>query len=123
MAQLTAKLHSAGLCHRDFYLCHLVLKKQDLASGDLNLHLIDLHRMLQCLQPNSSSVMKDIAGLIFSAKDCGFNAVDWALFKQHYLKQSDGFWQQANARAEKLYAKFNSEKFQKRLAAEKSALD
>jgi heptose I phosphotransferase len=121
MAQLAAKLHGAGLCHRDFYLCHLVIKKQDLSSENLNLHLIDLHRMLQGLKPNSGGAMKDIAGLIFSAKDCGFTDEDWALFKQHYLKQSDDFWLQAESRAKKLYTKFNSKKFQKRLSVERSA--
>jgi heptose I phosphotransferase len=123
MAQLAAKLHSAGLCHRDFYLCHFVLKKADLADANLKLHLIDLHRMLQGHKPNSRAVMKDIAGLVFSAKDCGFSAQDWTVFKQHYLKQSDDFWRQVEVRAAKLCAKFNSEKFQKRLSAEKSMLD
>lgn len=123
MAQLAAKLHGAGLCHRDFYLCHFVLKKDTLINENLKLYLIDLHRMLQGQQANSSAVMKDIASLVFSAKDSGFSAEDWALFKQHYLKQSDDFWQQVETRADKLYAKFNSDKFQKRLLGEKSKLD
>ena len=123
MAQLAAKLHGAGLCHRDFYLCHFVLKKDTLINENLKLYLIDLHRMLQGEQANSSAVMKDIASLVFSAKDSGFSAEDWALFKQHYLKQSDDFWQQVETRADKLYAKFNSDKFQKRLLGEKSKLD
>jgi heptose I phosphotransferase len=129
LAQLAAKLHGAGLCHRDFYLCHFVLKMTELAQDktianeQLNLILIDLHRMLTGQPANGSAVMKDIAGLKFSAMDCGFTKADWTLFKQHYLTQSDDFWQQADARAKKLYAKFNSEKFQKRLSAEKSVLD
>lgn len=123
IAQLAAKLHGAGLCHRDFYLCHFVLKKDTLINESLKLHLIDLHRMLQGEKVNSSAVMKDIASLVFSAKDSGFSAEDWALFKQHYLKQSDDFWQQVETRADKLYAKFNSDKFQKRLLGEKSKLD
>lgn len=36
MAQLAAKLHAAGLCHRDFYLCHLALKKAELAQNQVN---------------------------------------------------------------------------------------
>lgn len=123
MAQLATKLHSAGFCHRDFYLCHFVLKKAELAQGELNLILIDLHRMLMHQPNNGSAVMKDIAGLMFSAKDYGFLAEDWALFKQHYLPQNPDFWQKVEARAQKLHTKFNSEKFQKRLSAEKSALD
>lgn len=123
MAKLAAKLHGAGMCHRDFYLCHFVLKKTELAQGEINLILIDLHRVLINQPSNGSAVMKDIAGLFFSAKDCGFSDTDWALFKQHYLPQSADFWLKVEARALKLYAKFNSDKFQKRLSAEKSALD
>jgi heptose I phosphotransferase len=122
LAKLAAKLHSAGLCHRDFYLCHFVIQKQTFAAGKLELVLIDLHRMLQNQLSDGQAVMKDIAGLIFSAKDCGFNAQDWALFQQHYLPQSEKFWQQVEARAEKLYAKFHSQKFQARLSQEKSKL-
>ncbi len=128
LAQLAAKLHSAGLCHRDFYLCHFVFKKVDLdfeniSLDNLNLYLIDLHRMLQGQQPNNSAVMKDIAGLYFSMQQIGLGAEDWAIFKQYYLPQSASFWAQAEARSEALLAKFNSEKFQKRLSEEKSALD
>lgn len=120
LAQLAARLHGAGLCHRDFYLCHFVLKKAELAQGKTDLILIDLHRMLTGQASAGSAVMKDIAGLYFSAMDCGFTSEDWALFKQHYLPQADDFWIKVEARANRLYAKFHSDKFQKRLAQEKS---
>lgn len=122
MAQLAAKLHGAGLCHRDFYLCHFVLKKADLAEHKANLILIDLHRTLFNQPSGGNAVMKDMAGLIFSAKDSGFTAQDWALFKQHYLPQSAQFWAKVEARANQLYAKFHSTKFQQRLLAEKSKI-
>jgi UDP-glucose:(heptosyl)LPS alpha-1,3-glucosyltransferase/heptose I phosphotransferase len=122
VATLAAKLHRAGLCHRDFYLCHFVLKRAELDAGVIQLYLIDLHRMLQRQAVDGAAVMKDMAGLYFSAMECGLDAADIALFKQHYQPQTDAFWQQVCARAKKLYAKFNSEKFQKRLAAEKSAI-
>ena len=123
MAQLAAKLHGAGLCHRDFYLCHFALKKAELAQGKIKYYLLDLHRMLQGQQPNSSAVMKDIAGLYFSMLDFGFNAEDLALFKQEYLSQNADFWRKVEARANALYSKFHSEKFQKRLIKENSARD
>jgi tRNA A-37 threonylcarbamoyl transferase component Bud32 len=123
MAQLAARMHAAGLCHRDFYLCHLAIKKDRLAQGEIELILVDLHRMLIGQASHGSAVMKDIAGLFFSAMDCGFTAEDWALFKQHYLPQSSGFWIKVEARANRLYAKFHTDKFQKRLAQEKSAID
>lgn len=122
IAQLAARLHGAGLCHRDFYLCHFVLKKAEFMQGSINLILIDLHRMLQGQPSNGSAVMKDIAGLYFSAIDCGFTDEDWALFKQHYLLQTAEFWNKVEARASLLYTKFHGEKFQKRLAEEKSAI-
>lgn len=122
LAKLAAKLHGAGLCHRDFYLCHFVIQKSTFAAGKLELVLIDLHRMLQHQPSDGKAAMKDIAGLIFSAKDCGFTAEDWALFKQHYLPQTEKFWQQVEVRAEKLYQKFHSQKFQARLKQEKSKL-
>jgi heptose I phosphotransferase len=123
LAQLAAKLHSAGLAHRDFYLCHFVLKKTDFENGNLNLHLIDLHRMQQGQQANSGAVMKDVAGLYFSMLQGGLGAEDLAIFKQYYLPQIDDFWEQVEARSQALLTKFNSEKFQKRLSVEKSALD
>ncbi len=123
LAQLSAKLHGAGLCHRDYYLCHFVLKKETFKRGKLELILIDLHRMLQGQPSNSSAVMKDIAALFFSAKDSGFDDADWTLFKTHYLPQSDDFWRQVQTRADKMHQKFHSDKFQQRLQSEKSALD
>ncbi len=122
MAQLAARLHGAGLCHRDFYLCHLALKRIEFSQGELNLILIDLHRMLINQSSDGGAVMKDIAGLYFSAMDCGFTVEDWALFKQHYLSQTADFWIRVEARANQLYTKFHSDKFQKRLVAEKAAL-
>lgn len=123
VAELAGKLHQAGLCHRDFYLCHFVLKHAELKAGQIKLYLIDLHRMLQKQPVNGGAVMKDMAGLYFSAMDCGLDAADITLFKQHYLPQTDAFWQQVCERAQKLHTKFNSDKFQKRLAQEKSAID
>lgn len=122
LAQLAAKLHSAGLVHRDFYLCHFVVKKHEFESGHLNLHLIDLHRMQHGLQANNDRILKDIAGLYFSMQQIGLTKQDLTIFKQSYIPQSEQFWQKVVARANKLLAKFNSDKFQKRLAKEKSAI-
>lgn len=122
VAQLAAKLHTAGMCHRDFYLCHFVLRKQVVAKQQVELILIDLHRMLMQQPSDGTAVMKDIAGLYFSAMDCGLDTDDIALFKQHYLPQSEHFWRQVCERSQRLYTKFNSDKFQKRLKQEKTAI-
>jgi heptose I phosphotransferase len=123
VADIAGKLHSAGLCHRDFYLCHFVLNRQHAKANQYDLHLIDLHRMLQNQSPNGNAVMKDIAGLYFSMLQNGLNAQDLSVFKQHYLPQTAAFWTKVEARANQLFAKFNSAKFQQRLSKEKSAIN
>ncbi len=122
IAQLASKLHAAGLCHRDFYLCHFILKKTEFERGNLNLHLIDLHRVLQGQPSHGATVMKDMAGLYFSMLQIGLTAADFSVIKQHYLLQTDAFWAKVEERAQQLLAKFNSQKFQLRLAKEKSAI-
>ncbi len=127
LADIASRLHSAGLCHRDFYLCHFVLSRQNAAAHHYDLHLIDLHRMLQNQSPNGNAVMKDMAGLYFSMLQNGLGAQDLGaqdlnLFKQHYLPQSAAFWAKVETRANKLFAKFNSTKFQQRLDKEKTAI-
>ena len=121
-AQLAAKLHSAGLCHRDFYLCHFGLKKSDLAQGNIYYYLLDLHRMLHKQAVNGDAVMKDVAGLYFSAMDCGLTAEDLTLFKNHYLTQSPRFWRQVETRAKTLHAKYHSKKYQQKLTEQNSKL-
>ena len=123
VAQVATKFHKAGLCHRDFYLCHFVLSRQNAAIDNYDLHLIDLHRMLQNQSPNGDGVMKDIAGLYFSMLQNGLYAQELNIFKQHYLPQTADFWLRVEARTNKLFAKFNSVKFQRRLAKEKSAIN
>lgn len=125
LAECASQLHSAGLVHRDFYLCHFVLKTQDLNIESLkieNLHLIDLHRMLKGQASNSRAVMKDIAGLYFSAMQCGLTIQELIVFKRHYLKQNTAFWIKVESRAQILLNKFNSQKFQQRLLKEQSSI-
>jgi tRNA A-37 threonylcarbamoyl transferase component Bud32 len=122
IAHMASKLHNAGLCHRDFYLCHFVLSRENALNHHFDLHLIDLHRMLQNQSPKGRAVMKDIAGLYFSMLQNGLSVQDLSVFKQYYLPQTADFWAKVETRANKLFTKFNSEKFQQRLAKEKSAI-
>ncbi len=127
VANIASKLHSAGqskaLAHRDFYLCHFVLSRQYAVAHHYDLHLIDLHRMLQNQSLNGNAVMKDIAGLYFSMLQNGLEPQHLSVFKQYYLPKTADFWAKVEARANKLFAKFNSTKFQQRLAKEKSAIN
>lgn len=127
VANMARKLHGVGqseaLAHRDFYLCHFVLSRENAAIHNYDLHLIDLHRMLQNQPASGDAVMKDIAGLYFSMLQNGLGVEDLDVFKRHYLPQTATFWTKVEARANKLLAKFNSAKFQARLVKEKSALN
>ena len=120
VANLAKKLHENGLCHRDFYLCHLCLDNVLLKQNIIKLYLIDLHRMKPA---NVAEKRKDIAALYFSSLDIGLSKRDLYRFKFYYLNQPKIFWQHIEQRALKLYAKFHSDKFQKRLVAEKAALN
>ncbi len=124
VATLAKKLHQAGLIHRDFYLCHLCLDVDLLEKGEIKLYLIDLHRMLMNQSVGGKGTMKDIAALYFSAIDVALSPEDIELFKKNYCHDLPvKFWSDVQRRADKLYAKFNSAKFQKRLQVEKSALE
>lgn len=123
VARLARKFHGAGLCHRDFYLCHIALQKSAPLTAETEFYLLDLHRVLHGVSPYGSAVRKDIAGLIFSCMGFGFTSQDWEIFKQHYLPQSARFWRQAFLRAEKLQAKFNSPRQQEKFRQQREATD
>lgn len=125
VAKLARTLHINGLNHRDFYMCHLCLDSDALNKNQIKLYLIDLHRMLIHKKPSNYDNMKDIAALYFSSLDMGFTARDYLRFKHYYSQDAligKSFWQQVLGRANKLYAKFHSDKFQQRLAVEKAAI-
>lgn len=120
VADIAKKLHENGVNHRDFYICHFCLDNTKLPL--IKLYLIDLHRVLIHANPSFRANVKDIAALYFSSMDIGLTSRDYLRFKRHYQKQDANFWQQVEARAQKLYAKFNSAKFQERLIKEKSLI-
>jgi len=120
VAAIAKKLHENGVNHRDFYICHFCLDNTALPA--IKLYLIDLHRVLIHSRPSFSANVKDIAALYFSSMDIGLTPRDYLRFKRYYQQHDANFWQQVEARAQKLYAKFNSAKFQDRLAKEKSLI-
>lgn len=120
-AAIVAKtIHENGVNHRDFYLCHLCLHNKDLPM--IRLSLIDLHRTLIHQTPSVKANMKDMAALYFSSLDVGLSARDYLRFKHYYQQQTLGFWLQVETRAQGLYTKFKSKKFQAKLATERSKL-
>lgn len=105
-ADIARTMHDAGVCHRDFYLCHLLL-----TSPAEPLTVIDLHRAL--VQPNLARrwLIKDVAALYFSALDIGLGRRDLFRFMRRYrqlplratLQRDAGFWRAVERRALKLH--------------------
>jgi len=122
LAKLTHRMHQHRCYHQDLYLCHFCLDKHFLKQNKLKLYLIDLHRCRILSKANRRAALKDMAAFMFSAMDVGFEAQDWAIFKQHYVAPDADFWQDVEKRAERLYSKFHSAKYQQRLQQERARL-
>jgi heptose I phosphotransferase len=121
IADVSRTLHSHGIGHRDYYICHFLLQKSAEGQVDVNaephLSLIDLHRTLINPQLPQRWIIKDIAGLYFSAMHIGLTHIDLLRFVKRYsnkplrtaLSEDKNFWQAVNERAVKLDKKVNPE--------------
>jgi tRNA A-37 threonylcarbamoyl transferase component Bud32 len=102
LAVITQRMHAAGMNHRDYYLCHFLLRGDDFDS----LALIDCHRA-QCRKavPMRWQV-KDLASLYFSAMEFSLSVRDCLSFIRAYSGQSykanKSFWDKVSKRAKKL---------------------
>jgi heptose I phosphotransferase len=113
LADIARRMHGAGINHRDFYLCHFHLVRDSLAGGPLRCHLIDLHRAQLRRQIPRRWRVKDLAGLYFSAMDCGLSQRDLQRFARHYcpgglrqaMTEQAGLWRSVSSAAERLYLK------------------
>lgn len=105
VANIARKIHSSGMNHRDFYLCHFLL------AEDKTLYLIDLHRAQMRATTPTRWVIKDLAGLYFSSLDVGLTKRDSFRFIKHYrqaslrsvLETEKQFWIKVKIRGERLY--------------------
>lgn len=110
VAELTRRMHDAGVNHRDLYLVHLLLVGEPGAPDALR--LIDLHRA-RC----RSSVprrwrIKDLAGLAFSARVAPLTRTDRLRFVRAYrggrptrtLRAEPALWRAVERRADALWA-------------------
>jgi heptose I phosphotransferase len=93
MARLARLLHSHRLFHKDFYLCHFYIARQD--TGTLpqwrdRVYLIDLHRLARHPWVWRLWQSKDLAQLLYSSDVPGVTARDRLRFWLLYLgKESD----------------------------------
>ena len=110
VAEIARTLHQNGVNHRDFYICHFLL---DQAKADLTLYLIDLHRVQIRPKVPERWLVKDLAGLYFSAMDIGLTKRDILRFLEIYfaaswrevLQTQQHLLQKIAKRARKLYNK------------------
>lgn len=119
IAVMSRRLHLAGICHRDFYLCHFHLLKESEAepqSEEPKLFLIDLHRALVRKHLGKRWIVKDIAGLYFSSMEIGLTARDRLRFVRIYgggslrdaLEKDRQFWNDVIRRGQSLYGKLGN---------------
>jgi len=115
VADVARRMHGAGINHRDFYLCHFHLDESSFEEQEVRCYLIDLHRAQIRKETPRRWCVKDLAGLYFSAMDCGLTRRDLLRFLHHYseggLRRALGrdrrMWRQVERRARKLYRKVN----------------
>jgi len=113
VADIARRMHGAGINHRDFYLCHFHLDESSFEEREVRCYLIDLHRAQIREKTPRRWRIKDLAGLYFSAMDCGLSRRDLLRFMHHYseggLRQALGrdkrLWHRVQKRALKLYRK------------------
>ncbi len=113
LAESARQMHELGINHRDFYLCHFHLDESSLQEAQARCYLIDLHRAQIRKHTPRRWRVKDLAGLYFSAMDCGLGRRDLLRFIRHYsggqlraaLAGDERLWRAVERQAIKLYRK------------------
>lgn len=89
IAEISRRLHSNGINHRDFYLCHFMLEMASvdawLKGSEPLLYLVDLHRAQVRRSVPERWLVKDIASLLFSANGFSLTQRDCYRFLRHYF--------------------------------------
>lgn len=109
VADLAARMHAAGVFHRDFYLCHLLVNAAKLADGDVELAVIDLHRAVVGAGARDARI-RDLAALYYSAEAVPLARTDIARFVGAYtgrpparaVRAQRRFWAAVRGRADRL---------------------
>lgn len=101
VADITRRMHEGGVNHRDCYLCHFFLDPRTLDKPQLR--VIDLHRAQVRDRTNRRWIIKDLAGLYFSAMDIGLSRRDVLRFMARYGRRDPAFWAAVERRAQRTY--------------------
>jgi heptose I phosphotransferase len=88
VAEVARLMHTAGINHRDFYLCHLLLKDPESFSAGLvpTLYLVDLHRAQRRRRVPRRWLIRDLAGLYYSTLDINLTRGDLLRFLSSYFQ-------------------------------------
>ena len=113
LAAAAGAMHRGGVNHRDCYLCHFLLKKSTVNAPTPTLYVIDLHRAQIRESVPYRYLVKDVAGLWFSAMDAGLSRRDRLRFIREYecrplpevFRENRKFWRDVDRAARKLYRK------------------
>jgi len=109
LAERAGKMHRLGINHRDCYLCHFMLKQETLKNPAPTLYVIDLHRAQIRKRVPLRYLVKDLAGLWFSAMDIGLRKRDLLRFWSIYCACNEtcpgGIIRRVRRAAERLYRK------------------
>ncbi len=117
LAGIVQRMHAHGLNHRDCYICHFHLdtssRPEHLAPDKLRLYVIDLHRAQIRRRTPRRWLIKDLAGLYFSALSIGLTRTDRWRFVAAYerkplrqvLRTHKRFWERVERTALALHTK------------------
>jgi len=128
IASMVRQMHAHGINHRDCYLCHFHLatssglrpgeaRREPAEPDKLRLYVIDLHRAQIRRRTPRRWLIKDLAGLYFSAMDFGITRTDRLRFIRAYeqrplqqvFQERTRFWRRVEQTAIALYTKRGSQ--------------
>jgi hypothetical protein len=113
VAQIAREMHAAGINHRDFYLCHFMLRLPWDFVSEPQVFIIDLHRAQIRSEVPQRWLIKDLAGLYFSSMSLPISLRDRLRFLRFYYQkrmifiseQEEIFLSKVEAKAKRLYKK------------------
>jgi heptose I phosphotransferase len=86
LAKITRRMHSSGLNHRDYYLCHVFLREEE-QGKNFELFILDLHRVDIRRKVSQRWIVKDLAALNYSSLELPIHATDRIRFLKAYLQK------------------------------------
>lgn len=80
LADITRRMHGAGINHRDYYLCHILMDQTE------RLYVIDLHRVNVRDKVGKRWMVKDLAALLFSSLEVPVTHGQRLAFYKRYMQ-------------------------------------